>query len=338
MIQTLLQRLTQSGDLSRQEARDAMLLLMQGQASPPQIAALLIALRMKGETVEEVTGFAEAMRELATRVITHRKPLVDTCGTGGDRSNTFNISTAAAFVAAGAGVAVAKHGNRSATSKCGSADVLEALGVNVDVDATRVGRCIDEVGIGFLFARALHTAMKHVAPVRQEIKGVPTVFNLLGPLTNPAGACGQVMGVFDKTWLSPLAEVLKNLGTRHAFVVAGADGLDEFTLTTHTLVAEARKDSVRTYEITPEQLGFKRCERGALIGGDAMDNARILLEVFDGVPGPRRDIVVLNAAAAILVGDAASDWTEAIAKANAAIDSGAAREKLESLIKVTHDS
>jgi anthranilate phosphoribosyltransferase len=337
MIEEALHILTEGENLTREQAASAMEELMSGEATPAQVGGFLVALRMKGETPEEITGFAETMRRMATRVVCGRRPLVDTCGTGGDRSGTFNISTTAAFVVAGAGVAVAKHGNRSATSLCGSADVLEALGVNIDADAQRVGRCIDEVGIGFLFARSLHDAMKNVASIRRELR-VRTVFNLLGPLTNPANACGQVMGVFSKDLVPRLAQVLANLGTRHAFVVAGSDGLDELTLTGPTLVGEARNGEVRIYELEPEAFKLTRADREAIKGGDASRNAAMLRSVLDGERGPHRDIVVLNAAAGILVGQGATDWTSAVEAAEASIDSGAARAKLDGLVRASHDS
>lgn len=311
--------------------------IMAGEATPAQIGGFLVALRMKGETVDEITGFAETMRAFATRVETNRRPLVDTCGTGGDHSGTFNISTTAAFVVAGAGVAVAKHGNRSATSKCGSADVLEALGVHIEALPERVGRCIDHVGIGFLYARSLHSAMKHVAGPRREL-GVPTVFNFLGPLTNPAGACGQVVGVFDGTRVAALAGVLANLGTRHAFVVSGGDGLDELTLTGPSKVAEAREGTVRVYTVDPAEWGIPAAPLEALKGGDAAQNAAILRGVLEGKPGPARDVVLLNAAPAIVAGDVAVDWREGIEFAAKSIDSGAALAKLDELVKVSHDS
>ena len=337
MIQECIDKLVHREDLSRDEAVGAMHALMSGSASPVQIAAFLTALRMKGESVDEITGLATVMREFATRVHTTRSPLVDTCGTGGDRSGSFNISTTAAFVVAGAGVAVAKHGNRSASSLCGSADVLEALGVNIDLAPEQAGRCIDEAGIGFLFARALHGAMKHVAPVRAELK-MRTVFNILGPLTNPAGADGQVMGVFSRTLVRPLAEVLAQLGTRHAFVVAGVDGLDELSLSGPSEVAEARAGEVLQYEVTPGRFGLAEAGMDALQGGDATENAAILRAVLDGETGPRRDIVVLNAAPAILAGERAATWEEGIAAAQQAIDSGAARAALDALIRISHDS
>ncbi len=337
MIQEAIALATQGKDLTRAQAAEAMRDLMSGAATPAQIGGFLVALRMKGESVREITGFAETMRSMATPIDTSRRPLVDTCGTGGDHSGTFNVSTTAAFVVAGAGIAVAKHGNRSATSKCGSADVLEALGVNIDASPACVGRCIDDVGIGFLFARALHSAMKHVAAPRQELK-VRTVFNILGPLTNPARACGQVMGVFDAALVEPLARVLLSLGTRHAFVVAGSDGLDELTLDGASTVAETIAGEVKAYEISPGDFGLSRAGREAILGGDAEANARLLRNVLEGRKGPHRDIVLLNAAAAIRAGKDDADWKEAIGLAEKAIDSGAALTKLEALVKASHDS
>jgi len=323
--------------LSREEAAGAMRVLMQGEATPAQVGGFLAALHVKGETVEEITGFAETMRAFATRIITTRRPLVDTCGTGGDHSGTFNISTTAAFVVAGAGVAVAKHGNRSASSKCGSADVLEQLGVNINAAPEKVGRCIDEIGIGFLFARALHGAMKHVAPIRAEL-AAPTVFNILGPLTNPAGADGQIMGIFDIALLEPIAQVLAHLGVRHAFVVAGHDGLDELTLSGPSRVAEAQGGAVRTYEISPDQFGLATASRDALSGGGAEVNARILRRVLEGERGAHRDIVILNAAPAIVAGGCVKTIREGIARAVESIDSGAALRKLDELVRLSHDS
>lgn len=321
-------------DLSRDQAAEIMRLLMSGEATPAQTGAILIALRMKGETVDEITGLAETMRRFATRVPAARRPLVDTCGTGGDHSGTFNISTTAAFAVAGAGVAVAKHGNRSATSKCGSADVLEALGINIDLSPDRVARCIDEIGIGFLFARALHGAMKHVAPVRMELRA-RTVFNILGPLANPAGADGQVMGVFDAGLVEPLARVLNELGTRHAFVVAGLDGLDEITLSGPTRMAELRDGAVRVREVCPADFGLSEAPRAAILGGDAAENAVLLRRVLSGERGPMRDIVLLNTAPALVAGGAVEDLREGVARAAESIDSGAALEKLEALARAT---
>ncbi|MFP4502165.1 MAG: anthranilate phosphoribosyltransferase [Candidatus Hydrogenedentota bacterium] len=323
--------------LTRAAAAHAMQVLMAGEASPAQAAAFLIALHVRGESVDEIAGFAETMRHFATKVPTKRSPLVDTCGTGGDHSGTFNISTAAAFVVAGAGIAVAKHGNRSATSRCGSADVLEALGVSIDCGPGHVGRCIDEAGVGFLFARSLHNAMRHVAPVRAEV-GVRTVFNVLGPLTNPAGADRQVMGVYSGSLVRPIAEVLLRLGARHVFVVHGDDGLDEMSLTGPTRVAEARGGAVKEYRLTPAEFGLDTASSEVFRGGDAAMNAEILRDVLEGKPGPRRDIVLLNAAPAIVAGEKAEDLRGGIECARQAIDSGAALDKLEQLVKLSHDS
>ncbi len=323
---------TRREDLPRELSAAVMRELMSGETSPAQTGALLAALRTKGETVDEISGFAETMRELATPIITVHRPLVDTCGTGGDHSGSFNISTTAAFVVAGAGLAVAKHGNRSATSLCGSADVLEELGVNINASAELVGRCIDEVGIGFLFARSLHTAMKHVAPIRAELK-VRTVFNLLGPLTNPARACGQVVGVFDSLLAPVLARVLLNLGLRHALVVAGSDGLDEITITGSTLVAEGKDGEVVTYSISPEDFGCPLADKESLRGGDAKVNAAMLRGVLEGERGARRDVVLMNAAAALVAGGKAPTLQEAFQLAMTSVDSGAALEKLEHLVR-----
>jgi anthranilate phosphoribosyltransferase len=319
-------------NLSREQAADAMRVLMTGEAPAPLVAAFLTALHMKGETIDEVTGFATTMREMATRVPTTRRPLVDTCGTGGDHSGTFNISTTAAFVVSGAGVAVAKHGNRSASSKCGSADVLEQLGVNLDADPEKVGKLVDDIGIGFLFARALHGAMKHVGPIRQELR-LRTVFNILGPLTNPAGATAQVMGVFDRRLVEPLAYVLLNLGDERAFVVHGTDGLDELTLDGPTMVAEVRDGVVHSYEIIPEDFGFEKTPSSAMAGGNPEENAGILRAVLEGKHGPHRDIVLLNASAAIQAGGIAANWQEGIHAAAESIDSGEALRKLEALVE-----
>ncbi|MCC6488362.1 MAG: anthranilate phosphoribosyltransferase [Candidatus Hydrogenedentes bacterium] len=336
MIQEAIATLIEGRNLARHEAAEALHDIMTGQATPAQIGAFLVALRMKGETVEEITGLAETMRSLATGVMAKRRPLVDTCGTGGDRLGTFNVSTTAAFVVAGAGIAVAKHGNRSASSVCGSADVLEALGVRIDATPEMVAQCIDEIGIGFLFARTLHTAMQNVAGPRKELK-VRTVFNLLGPLTNPAGACGQVIGVPDAMLVELLAQSLALLGTRRAFVVSGHDGLDELTLTGKSHVAEASHGHVKTYDIAPEQFGLERAPLSAVLGGDVTANAAILRGVLEGKPGPCRDIVLLNAAAGILAGqDGEPDWKGAIELARQSVDTGAALAKLESLIAVSN--
>jgi anthranilate phosphoribosyltransferase len=336
MLHDALNKFLKGEHLSREEAASVMDLIMSGEVTAAQMAAFLVAIRYKGETVEEIAGFAETMRAKATKVTTARRPLVDTCGTGGDRAGTFNISTTAAFVVAGAGIAVAKHGNRSASSLCGSADVLETLGVNVNATPEQVGHCIDEIGIGFLFARTLHTAMKHVGPVRQELK-IRTVFNFLGPLTNPANADGQVIGVPDPKLGDKLAEVLTLLGTRRAFVVSGLDGLDEITLTGPTHIAESHHGTVTQYEITPETAGLQRASGEALLGGDADANAVILRDVLSGKTGPHRDIVLLNAAAGILAShDNEANWRGAVEKAKESIDSGAALAKLDALVDYSH--
>ncbi|MFQ5465299.1 MAG: anthranilate phosphoribosyltransferase, partial [Thermodesulfobacteriota bacterium] len=290
------------------------------------------------ETVAEITGAARVMREKATRVEVppeRRDSLIDTCGTGGDESMTFNISTAAAFVAAGAGLTVAKHGNRSVSSRSGSADVLRALGVNIEVEVARVEECIADVGIGFLFAPRLHGAMKYAAPVRSEI-GIRTVFNLLGPLTNPAGAARQLIGVYDPALTDLVAKVLANLGSTHALVVRGEDGLDEITTADETKVTELRDGSIRTYHIKPEDFGFTRCSPGDLAGGGPEENAATILDVLGGKPGPARDVVLLNGGAAICAGGAAGSIAEGVALAHGSIDSGEALGKLEGLKEITN--
>jgi anthranilate phosphoribosyltransferase len=328
--------------LSREEARAVMIEVLTGKCSESQIAALLVALHMKGETVEEIVGFAEAIRAEAVPLPgtansaldmsgTGRDALVDTCGTGGDASGTFNISTATALVAAGAGVRVAKHGNRGVTSKCGSADVMEALGVNISLSPERMATCLEQVGLVFLFAPALHTAMKYVQPVRRELR-LRTVFNLLGPLTNPAGASAQVVGVYSEDLVDKLAEALSMLGLRRAFVVHGADGLDEITISGPTRVAEVRDGQVHTYEVTPEECGLQRAPLEAIAGGDAAQNAAIILRILAGEKSACRDVVVLNAAATLVASGRAEHLRDAALLAARAIDSGAAQKKLEELI------
>jgi len=330
MIQGIIARLLERTDLTEDESASAMTWVMEGQATPAQIAALLVALRMKGETPEEITGFARVMRDKAVPLKPQRRPLADTCGTGGDRVKTFNVSTAAAFVVAGVGVAVAKHGNRSVTSKCGSADVLEALEVAIEMEPADVARCIDEVGIGFMFAPRFHPAMKHAAPVRREL-GARTVFNLLGPLTNPARATAQVVGVPGPQWAAPLAQVLAKLGVNRAFVVHGACGVDEISISSETLIHEVCDGAIREYSIAPEDFAMRRAEPEAVSGGGAAENARTLLCILEGEPGPKRDIVLLNAAAAIVAADKAADLAQGIEVAAEAIDSGAALARLKQL-------
>lgn len=335
MIQEAIKDLIAGADLGRARTRAAMDQIMSGQATDAQIGAFLVALRIKGETVDEIAGCAEVMREKATPIATTRPDLIDTCGTGGDDSGTFNISTAVAFVACGAGLAVAKHGNRSISSHCGSADVLAALGVNVEASPEKVGECIDEVGIGFLFAVALHGAMKHAIGPRREL-ATRTVFNVLGPLTNPAGAKRQLIGVYDGALTEALAGVLGQLGSERALVVHGSDGLDEITLTGPTQVSELRDGRVSTRQIDPRDFGLQLAPAEALQGGDAAYNARILREVLDGREGPRRDVVLLNAAAAIAVGGRAEDTTAGLELARASIDSGRARQALDRLVEVSN--
>jgi anthranilate synthase/phosphoribosyltransferase len=318
-------------DLLGKEAEAVMGQIMAGEATPAQIGAFLTALRLKGETVEEITGCARAMRRNAIPVRPQRRDLVDTCGTGGDRTGTFNISTTAAFVVAGAGLGVAKHGNRSVSSHCGSADVLEALGINLELTPQQVAHCIDEVGIGFLFAPRLHPAMKHAIGPRREM-GVRTIFNILGPLTNPAGATRQIMGVYDPNLTGPLAQVLGKLGAQAAFVVHGADGLDELSTTGTNRVSHLRDGWVKDFWLDPAELGLPGARLEDLRGGTAEENAQITQAILAGEQGPRRDVVLLNAAAALVAGGTAGDFEEGLQQAAEAIDSGSAREKLEGLV------
>jgi len=332
--------------LSREEARLVMAQVLAGKCTDAQIAALLVALHMKGETVEEIVGFAEAIRAAAAPLNlasshtvdvsgTERDALVDTCGTGGDASGTFNISTATALVVAGAGVRVAKHGNRSVTSKCGSADVMEALGVNINLPPARLVACLQEVGIAFLFAPAMHSAMQHVQSARRQLR-LRTVFNLLGPLTNPAHASAQVVGVYSAALVEKLAEALSMLGLHRALVVHGLDGLDEITITGPTRIAELREGTVRTYEITPEEFGMQRGTLDDISGGDAPANAAIIVEILAGRKSSRRDVVLLNAAAALAAAGKADHLAEALPLASRSIDSGAAAQKLQALIQFTN--
>ena len=356
MILDALHRIANHGQsLARAEAREVMAEVLAGNCTDAQIAALLVALHMKGETVEEIVGFAEAIRAAATplpissaaRFRIHRprferhRPrcagrvvLVDTSGTGGDASGTFNISTATAFVTAGAGVRVAKHGNRSISSKCGSADVMEALGVNIQLTPERAAQCLREVGICFLYAPDLHSSMKQVQKVRRELR-LRTMFNLLGPLTNPAHASGQVVGVYALDMVEKLAEALSMLGLHRALVVHGLDGLDEITITGPTRVAEARDGTVRTYEVDPEEFGMKRATLADISGGDAAENAAIVREVLSGKKSPRRDVVLLNSAAALVAAGRADHLADGIPLAVKSIDSGAAAAKLAALASFT---
>jgi len=332
--------------LSREEARAVMGEVLRGEATDAQIAALLVGLHMKGETVEEIVGFAEAIRAAAVPLPighdslvdvsgTGREALVDTCGTGGDASGTFNISTATALTVAGAGVRVAKHGNRGVSSKCGSADVMEALGVNISLPPARVAACLDEVGIAFLFAPAIHSATKYVQPVRRELR-LRTVFNLLGPLTNPARTSAQVVGVYSEDLVDKLAEALALLGLRRALVVHGADGLDEITITGPTRVAEVRDGRVRTYEVTPEEFGIQRAALDAISGGDAATNAGMIRDILRGKKSARRDVVLLNAAGALVAAARADNIGEGVPLAAESLDSGAAAGRLQTLIRFTN--
>ncbi len=346
MITEALQRIAnQRESLTRQEARQVMAEVFSGGASDAQIAALLVALHMKGETVEEIVGFAEAMRAAAEPLPLHqdstlevsgtgRDALVDTCGTGGDARGTFNISSATAFVVAGAGVRVAKHGNRSLSSKCGSADVMEALGVKISLPAAALAACLEEVGIVFLFAPAMHTAMKYVQPARRELR-LRTIFNLLGPLTNPARASAQVVGVYSLDLVEKVAEALSMLGVHRALVVHGLDGLDEITITGPTRIAEVREGNLRTYEATPEEFGIKRATLEDISGGDAAANAAIIREILAGKKSPRSDVVLLNAAAALVAAGRAEHLGESLPLAVQSIDSGAAAAKLDALVRFT---
>jgi anthranilate phosphoribosyltransferase len=351
MILDALHRISNQGQsLARAEAREVMAEVLSGNCTDAQVAALLMALRMKGETVEEIVGFAEAIRAAATplpitpagaldlsgtgRDALLESALVDTSGTGGDASGTFNISTATAFVTAGAGVRVAKHGNRSISSKCGSADVMEALGVNIQLSPERAAQCLHEVGICFLYAPDLHSSMKQVQKVRRELR-LRTMFNLLGPLTNPAHASGQVVGVYALDMVEKLAEALSMLGLHRALVVHGLDGLDEITITGPTRVAEARDGSVRTYEVDPEEFDMKRAALADIAGGNAAENAAIIREVLSGKKSPRRDVVLLNSAAALVAAGRVDHLATAVPLAVQSIDSGAAAAKLAALASFT---
>jgi anthranilate phosphoribosyltransferase len=331
VIQDALSALLDGRDLGREEARRVMGSIMDGDATPAQIGGFLVALRLKGETAEEIAGCAEAMREHVLAVKPQRGDLVDTAGTGGDGARTFNISTAAALVAAAAGAGVAKHGNRAVSSSSGSADVLEALGFSLELEPERIERSIDELGFGFLFAPTHHPAMRHAAPVRREL-AARTVFNVLGPLTNPAGARAQVVGVYAPELVPTIADVLLSLGATRAFVVHGAGGVDELSPAGPNLVCEVADGRVRRREIDPVELGVARCAHEDLRGGEPEDNARTIREIFAGADGGRRDAVLLNAAGAIAAAGHATDLEEGLGLAREAIDSGAAGERLEALI------
>jgi len=349
MIREFIEKLVKRKDLTEGEMRSSFDEIMTGRATYAQIGSFVTALRMKGETIEEITAAARVMREKSAHINAGRRlididrddiniddeTILDTCGTGGTGTNTFNISTTVAFVVAGCGLKVAKHGNRAASSACGSADVLEALGVKLDVGPDMAQRCILEIGIGFLYAPLFHSAMKYALLPRKEI-GIRTIFNMLGPLSNPANATSQVLGVYDPSLTDVMARVLKNLGSRHAFVVYGMDTLDEITITGRTKVSELKDGRVRNYYITPEKFGIKRATLDDIKGGDAKENAQIVLSVLKGERSPRRDVVLLNAAAGLVSGSKAKDIKSGIRLAAVSIDSGRAMEKLLKLIELTN--
>lgn len=333
-MQAAIRAVTEHKDLSHAQMTEVMRTIMSGEATAAQIGGFLVGLRMKGETIDEIAAAAGVMRELATRVVVDGEPVVDTCGTGGDASSTFNISTTAAFVVAAAGARVAKHGNRSVSSKCGSADVLEAAGVRLDLNAEQVARCVNEVGVGFMFAPAHHSAMKHAIGPRREM-GVRTIFNVLGPLTNPAGADHQVIGVYDNHWLEPLARVLQNLGSKHVLIVHAEDGMDEISIGAATRVAELKDDQVSTYTIQPEDFGMQRTDIRALAVDDAAASLAMVKAVLAGETGAAADIVALNAGAAIYAADLASSLQDGVNQAREMIGSGQALAKLDALIALS---
>lgn len=348
MIKEAIAKIVSGRDLEEEEMKSCMEEVIKGRATPAQIGAFVTALRLKGETVDEIVGAAKAMRSNCVRIFVEdhllnidrdeinveEETILDTCGTGGDTTKTFNISTASAFVVAGAGLRVAKHGNRAVSSLCGSADVVEALGVKLDVTSSDVERCIREIGIGFLYAPIFHGAMRHAAGPRQEI-GIRTIFNLLGPLTNPAGASVQVLGVYEPLLTEKIAHVLGRLGTRSAFVVCGEGTLDEISLCGSTRISRLINGEVRSFDFEPEEVGLERVLPEAIRGGDALENARIIRDILDGEVGPKRDIVLLNAAAAFMAAGLDSDLRSGIERARESIDSGRAKEKLQNLIRFT---
>jgi len=329
-MRSSIEKLNNKENLTQPEIEEVMHEIMSGEAKENDISDFLLALREKGPTVDEITGAAKIMRKFVVSIDTEHEVVLDTCGTGGDKKGTFNISTITALVVAGAGVAVAKHGNRSVSSSCGSADVLEALGVNLNVEQEHLSACMDEVGIAFLFAQKLHPAMKNVAPVRKKL-GVETIFNILGPLTNPARATHQILGVYSRDLVEPMAEVLGNLGLKRALVVHGSDGLDEITTTGKTFISEFNGNEVISYDISPDELGLDAAQSDDLNGGSLDDNVQIFIDILDGKPGPKRDIVVLNAAYALYVAEKVKDISEGIELAQETIDTGKALGKLNEL-------
>ncbi len=337
MIRESLGRLIHRQDLQEEEMAGLMGQIMSGNATDAQIGAVMAALATKGETFSELAGAARAMRRKATRIQTNADVVVDTCGTGGDSLNTFNISTTAAFVVAGCGVTVAKHGNRSVSSKCGSADLLEALGVNLEIGPEVVEEAVREMGIGFLFAPKFHGAMRHAAKARKEL-GVRSIFNMLGPLTNPAGANCQLIGVYSPTLTEMFAQALKLLGARRALVVHGHEGLDEISVCASTRISELNNGTIRTFDVTPEQLVGRRSEQGDMSGGNPVENAVITRKVLEGTKGPKRDVVVVNAGAALVVAGIADDFAGGIRMAREAIDEGRALSKLDQLVRFTNSN
>ncbi len=336
-MKEIISRLVNKQDLSLEESLSAMTQVMEGKATDAQIASFITALRMKGETIEEITGCAMAIRRLATRINAGSGIVIDTCGTGGDARNTFNISTVAAFVVAGTGLKVAKHGNKASSSQCGSADVLKHLGVNIEAGVGIVERCIAEANIGFLFAPLLHQAMKHAAGPRREI-GIRTIFNVLGPLANPAGATRRILGVYSEHMTLVMSETLKHLGDVHAFVVHGLDGLDEITTTSKTKICELAGNTIKSYYLNPEDLGIKKARLSDLTAATPEESVRAVREVLAGDHGPRRDIVLLNAAAAVIAGGLAEDFAEGLKVAAQSIDAGKAKDALGKLIEISWQS
>ncbi|WP_410514815.1 anthranilate phosphoribosyltransferase [Paenibacillus sp. BR2-3] len=336
IMQAGIRGLIEGKNLSRTQAKEIMGAIMEGNATPAQIGSLLTALRIKGETVDEITGFAEAMRGFGTHVVTESTRLLDTCGTGGSGIHKFNISTASAIISSAASVRVAKHGNRSASGKAGSADVLEALGVNIHLNAEQARQCLDSIGICFLFAQIYHPSMRHAAAPRREL-GVRTVFNMLGPLTNPAGADRQLLGIYDRSKTETVATVLKELGSKRAMVVSSLDGLDEISISAPTQVSELREGIVTTYEVLPHDLGLESHPLETVLGGDAAENAAIITSVLQGSISPYRDIVLANAGACIYVAGLADSLAGGVDTAKAVVDSGQALAKLKQLVAVTEE-
>ncbi|MFL0196505.1 anthranilate phosphoribosyltransferase [Clostridium sp. WILCCON 0269] len=331
MLNEVMREVLSGKDLSESQSEQAMQNIMKGQESSALIAGFLIALKMKGESISEITGCAKAMRNMAVPVKLKSEYAIDTCGTGGDGGKTFNISTAAAIIAASAGVKVAKHGNKAVSSKSGSADVLKEMGININLEKSKVEHCIDNVGMGFLFAPVYHSAMKNVASIRKEL-GVRTIFNILGPLTNPAFVKGQVMGVYDKELLEPAAKTLLNLGCERAMVVHGGDGLDEITTTTVTYVCEVKDGEIKNYTLSPGDFGIRTAFYKDIAGGTAAENAAIILDILKGKNGPERDIVLLNSAAALYIGKKAEDLRDGVYRSMELIDSGKAYAKYEEIL------